>query len=124
MEKIHKEEVHRTNRSLQFSVLLRTFTRMIFTTRITRCHGRSNCAGLALCFGWGLALLSLGVLVPLISLAQTAKDPTLPPAAQEAMKKGVLAAKEQEWTIAIQNFQEARKTAPVAPIVFYNLGLA
>jgi hypothetical protein len=48
----------------------------------------------------------------------------LPPDAQEAMKKGIMAAKEQEWEIAIQSFQEARKTAPIAPELFYNLGLA
>jgi tetratricopeptide (TPR) repeat protein len=48
----------------------------------------------------------------------------LPPAAQEAFDKGVIAAKQQEWEIAIQSFQEARKTAPDAPELFYNLGLA
>src|SRR5437762_3013219 len=35
-----------------------------------------------------------------------------------------MAAKQQEWEIAIRSFQEARKTAPDAPEVFYNLGLA
>lgn len=35
-----------------------------------------------------------------------------------------MAAKQQEWEIAIRNFQEARKTVPDAPEVFYNLGLA
>src|SRR5690348_16990201 len=48
----------------------------------------------------------------------------LPPGAQEAFDKGVMAAKQQEWEIAIQSFQEARKTAPDAPELFYNLGLA
>jgi len=48
----------------------------------------------------------------------------LPPEAQAAIKKGIIAAKEQEWLIAIQSFQEARKTAPNSPEVFYNLGLA
>jgi len=48
----------------------------------------------------------------------------LPPDAQEAMKKGIMAAKEQEWEIAIQSFQDARKIAPDAPEIFYNLGLA
>jgi tetratricopeptide (TPR) repeat protein len=46
------------------------------------------------------------------------------PEAQAAVDRGVIAAKEQEWDIAIQSFQEARKTAPNAPEVFYNLGLA
>jgi hypothetical protein len=57
-------------------------------------------------------------------LAQTNAPSQLPPAAQEAMKKGITAAKQKEWEIAIRSFQEARKTAPDAPEVFYNLGLA
>jgi len=48
----------------------------------------------------------------------------LPPDAQEAIKKGIIAAKEQEWDIAIQSFQDARKIAPNAPEIYYNLGLA
>ena len=48
----------------------------------------------------------------------------LPPDAQAAVNKGLLAAKAQEWKIAIQNFQEARKTAPTAPEIFGYLGLA
>lgn len=48
----------------------------------------------------------------------------LSPEAQEAMKKGIMAAKEQEWDIAIQSFQDARKFAPNAPEIYYNLGLA
>ena len=48
----------------------------------------------------------------------------LPPEAQAALNKGIMAAKQQEWEIAIRSFQEARKTAPDAPEVFYNLGLA
>jgi len=46
------------------------------------------------------------------------------PEAQAAVKKGIIAAKEQEWQIAIQSFQDARKLAPDAPEVYYNLGLA
>ncbi len=56
----------------------------------------------------------------------------LPPEAQEAMNKGLQAAKQQEWIIAIQSFQEALKSAKDAEDVpgsfynqlFYNLGLA
>ena len=48
----------------------------------------------------------------------------LPPAAQEAFDKGVLAAQQQEWMIAIQNLEKARLSAPDAPIIYFNLGLA
>lgn len=48
----------------------------------------------------------------------------LPPDAQDALKKGVIAAQQQKWLIAIQSFQDARKSAPDAPVLFYNLGLA
>lgn len=48
----------------------------------------------------------------------------IPPAAQEAVNKGLLAAKEQEWEIAIASFEEARKVAPDAPELFGYLGTA
>jgi hypothetical protein len=49
---------------------------------------------------------------------------SLPPEAQAAVDKGVIAAKEQEWEIAIRSLQDARKLAPNAPEIFYDLGLA
>lgn len=48
----------------------------------------------------------------------------LPPAAQEAIKKGILATKIPDYLLAIRYFEEARKAAPQSPEVFYNLGLA
>jgi hypothetical protein len=72
-------------------------------------------------------LISLACLVfalPISLEAQANVPAPLPPAAQEALKKGIMAAKQQEWEIAIRSFQEARKTAPDAPEVFYDLGLA
>ncbi|HVU39096.1 MAG TPA: hypothetical protein VHC95_12245 [Opitutales bacterium] len=48
----------------------------------------------------------------------------MPPAAQPAFDQGQQAAKDQKWELAIQNFQDARKIAPSAPEVLYNLGLA
>ncbi len=48
----------------------------------------------------------------------------LPPEAQEALDKGVIAAKQQDYLLAVRFFQDARKIAPDAPEVFYNLGLA
>lgn len=47
----------------------------------------------------------------------------VPPEAQPAFNKGVLAAQQQEWAIALQSFQDARKIAPTAPEIYYNLGL-
>ncbi len=48
----------------------------------------------------------------------------LPPEAQEALDKGVIAAKQQDYLLAVRFFQDARKIAPDAPEIFYNLGLA
>jgi tetratricopeptide (TPR) repeat protein len=48
----------------------------------------------------------------------------LPPDAQEAMKKGIIAAKQQDYLLAVRYFQDARKIAPDAPEIFFNLGLA
>ena len=47
----------------------------------------------------------------------------VPPEAQGAFNKGVLAAQQQEWVIALQSFQDARKIAPTSPEIYYNLGL-
>jgi hypothetical protein len=67
-----------------------------------------------------ICLLAAILFVCMVGQARAA----LPPEAQEAVKKGLLAAKEQEWDIAIQSFQEARKTAPDAPEIFGYLGMA
>lgn len=48
----------------------------------------------------------------------------LPPESQEAIKKGILAAKQQDYLLAVRYFQDARKIAPDAPEIFFNLGLA
>ena len=55
--------------------------------------------------------------IPAPSLAE------VPPAAQPAFNKGVLAAKQQDWRLAEIRFQEARRSAPDAPELLYNLGL-
>jgi hypothetical protein len=49
---------------------------------------------------------------------------TLPPAAQEAINKGIMAAKLPDYLLAIRYFQDARKIAPAAAEIFFNLGLA
>lgn len=67
---------------------------------------------------WTYLLVVIAIIFP----AQLRAD--LPPDAQAAVKKGLLAAKEQEWEIAIQSFQDARKLAPDAPEIYGYLGLA
>ncbi|MEO5936473.1 MAG: hypothetical protein ABIP81_04595 [Terriglobales bacterium] len=48
----------------------------------------------------------------------------LPPAAQEVVKLGIIAAGVPDYLLAIRYFEEARKLAPQAPVVYLNLGLA
>jgi tetratricopeptide (TPR) repeat protein len=48
----------------------------------------------------------------------------LPPAAQEALDNGIIAAKVPDYVLAIRYFEEARKIAPDAPVIYFNLGLA
>ena len=48
----------------------------------------------------------------------------LPPRAQEALDKGIIAAKVSDYRLAIHYFEQARKTAPQAPVLYLNLGLA
>ncbi len=69
-------------------------------------------------------LLSLSLAQPFAALAQTNAPAELPPVAQEAMERGIIAAQQQEYLLAIRLFQDARKIAPAAPILFFNLGLA
>ncbi len=47
-----------------------------------------------------------------------------PPEAKEAMSLGLEAAKEKDWKAAIKHFTEAKKTAPYAPPVLFNLAVA
>ena len=69
-----------------------------------------------------LACLSLAL--PFATLAQTNAPTPLPPAAQEALDKGIIAAKIPDYLLAIRYFEEARKSAPQAPVVYLNMGLA
>ena len=64
----------------------------------------------------------LAVLLPILTVCQSRAE--LPPEAQEAMKKGIIAAKEQDYLLATRYFQDARKVAPDSPEIYYNLGLA
>lgn len=56
--------------------------------------------------------------------AQTSAPAPLPLAAQEALDKGIIAARVPDYLLAIRYFEEARKLAPHAPVVFLNMGLA
>ncbi len=69
-----------------------------------------------------LAFLSLAQ--PFAALAQTTTPAPLPSAAQEALGKGIIAAKVPDYLLAIRYFEEARKIAPEAPLIYLNLGLA
>ena len=60
----------------------------------------------------------------LLALATGPLRAELPPEVQAAMKKGIIAAQQQDYLLACRFFQDARKLAPDAPEVFYNLGLA
>lgn len=55
---------------------------------------------------------------------QTRVPALLPPAAQDLLDKGIAAARLPDYLVAIQYFEEARKIAPDAPIIYFNLGLA
>lgn len=48
----------------------------------------------------------------------------IPQETAQALDRGLRAAKQQEWPLAVRYFEEARKTAPTAPQVLFNLGLA
>ena len=69
-----------------------------------------------------LACVSLAQ--PFAALAQTNTPAPLPLAAQEALNKGILAAKLPDYLLAIRFFEEARKAAPQAAIIYLNMGLA
>src|SRR5438034_5695252 len=71
-----------------------------------------------------IAIIFLLVITAGVALAQVAPPKALPPEAQEAISKGVIAAKQQDYLLAIRYFEEARKAAPAATEIFYDLGLA
>jgi hypothetical protein len=67
--------------------------------------------------------LFIGLALPIALRAQAPTD-DLPPAAKEAVGKGLNAAGQKEWKLAIRYFEEARKAAPHSPVALYNLALA
>ena len=68
-----------------------------------------------------LALICLS----LFTFAVTPSRADLPPDAQAAVDKGILAAKDaQDYLLAIRYFQDVRKIAPGEPDIYYKLGVA
>jgi tetratricopeptide (TPR) repeat protein len=61
---------------------------------------------------------------PLAAVAQTNAPAPVPPAAQEALNRGIIAATVPDYLLAIRFFEEARTLAPAAPLIHLNLGLA
>jgi len=49
---------------------------------------------------------------------------SLPSEAKEAMNRGLAAAEQQEWELAIKYFSKAQKAAPTSPKALFNLALA
>lgn len=70
------------------------------------------------------AMVLLLISVPNPGWGQASVPAPLPPAAQEALNKGIIAAKVPDYPLAIRFFEETRKLAPAAPVVFLNLGIA
>lgn len=68
----------------------------------------------------GVTLLMAALLLS----AACAAHAELPPAAQTAVDNGIAAAKTQDYLLALRYFEEARKVAPMAPEIYYDLGLA
>jgi hypothetical protein len=71
-----------------------------------------------------ISLAFLGITPPFAALAQTNAPAPLPPAAQEALNKGIIAAKVPDYPLAIRFFEDARKIAHEAPVIFLNFGIA
>ena len=70
------------------------------------------------------AAVLLLITIPNMGRGQANAPAPLPPAAQQALDKGIIAAKVPDYPLAIRFFEEARKLAPEAPVIFLNLGIA
>lgn len=71
-----------------------------------------------------MRIAHLALLVLLFSVAGSLRA-QLPPQAQEALDKGIIAAKVPDYLLAIRYFEEARKLAPDdSPIILLNMGIA
>ena len=68
--------------------------------------------------------LCISLSISFAAAAQTNMPAPLPPPAQEALDKGIIAAKVPDYPLAIRYFEDARKIAPDAPVIYLNLGIA
>lgn len=71
----------------------------------------------------GLAAFDVALISPVLAQAR-APAAVLSQDAQDAIKKGILAAKEQDFPLAIRFFQDARKASPDAPEIYYEVVVA
>lgn len=71
-----------------------------------------------------ICMVGLSLAQPFGAKAQTNTPEPLSPSAQEAVDKGIIAAKVPDYPLAIRYFEEARKLAPDAPVIYLNMGLA
>lgn len=63
-------------------------------------------------------------IVLLLPCGQAQSAVSLPPEAQKAFDRGLAAAQQQEWKLAVHHFTEAEMAARLSPPIMFNLGLA
>ena len=68
-----------------------------------------------------VVLIGLAILWPTWAFAQAAP---LSPDAQDAVRRRMIAAQQQDYPTAIHYFENARKAAPNSPEIYFDLGLA
>lgn len=71
-----------------------------------------------------LCAILLSALLTSLPPSSTMASEALPPEAQEPLARGLAAARQQDWPLAVRYFAEARKAAPASPQVIFNLALA
>ena len=71
-----------------------------------------------------MGILAVSGLVSALAFSATPSRAEPPPQAQEAMKKGLIAAQQQDYPQAVGHFKDALKVAPGDPEILGDLGLA
>lgn len=74
-----------------------------------------------LCRWLSIALVTVGLSLATPGSARAQSG--LSAEAEQAFQRGVVAAQQGQWTVALRYFDEARKTAPHQPQILFNLGL-
>ena len=67
-------------------------------------------------------ILALAMLAVWVGVSAAADE--VPAPAREAFERGLAAAEQQQWGLAVRYFGEAQKAAPTTPGILFNLGLA